>query len=320
MEIVGVGNALMDIIAFVHDEFAPSIGFHNNTTTHLDSARIEAVMDQLPETPLISAGGGAANTTRVASMLGIKSTFVGSVGGDRLGGLYRADLALAGVSLKLVSSSRPTGVFLSMTRSDGGRTILVSPGAALDISQSSPPPDIFRRGSILYLEGFLLRDREYFMACLDGARLAGMEIAVDLASYGLVSVERGFLLEVLPEYASYIFANEDEFCALTELPAEEGLDFLADSGPAFIIKVGERGAVYAQGENRFESPVRAQLPLDETGAGDAFAAGFLAGLARGLPPERCLRAGNRVAEEVIQVPGLCVDSDRIKQAFASILD
>ena len=145
-----------------------------------------------------------------------------------------------------------------------------------------------------------------------------MDVAIDLASYGLVGVERGFLLEVVPEYASYLFANEDEFCALADLPLEEGLDFLADAGPAFVVKLAERGAVYAQGNLRVESPVRAQSPLDSTGAGDAFAAGFLVGVAKGFPPERCLRLGNRIAEEVIRVPGLDVDSSRLRAALTSV--
>jgi sugar/nucleoside kinase (ribokinase family) len=317
MEIVGIGNALMDVIAFVDEEFAPSLGFHNNTTTHLERERLDSVLSRIPE-PLMIAGGGAANTTRVAALLGIKSTFLGSIGEDRFGELYRGDLESDGVTVEARLSPRKTGVFLSLTRPDGGRTVLVAPGAALDVSFEPPPPELFRRGAILYLEGFLLRDRGFFMACLESARQADMDIAIDLASYGLVGVERGFLLEIVPEYASYLFANEDEFCALADLPLEEGLDFLADSGPAFVVKLAERGAVYAQGALRVGSPVRAQSPLDSTGAGDAFAAGFLAGVAKGFPPERCLRLGNRIAEEVIRVPGLAVDTDRLRAALTSV--
>lgn len=317
MEIVGIGNALMDVIAFVDEEFAPSLGFHNNTTTHLDRPRLDSVLSLIPE-PLMVAGGGAANTARVAALLGIKSTFLGSIGEDSLGERYRLDLKGDGVEVMARLSPRKTGVFLSLTRPDGGRTILVAPGAALDVSLEPPPAELFKKGAILYLEGFLLRDRDFFLACLEAARRADMDVAIDLASYGLVGVERGFLLEVVPEYASYLFANEDEFCALADLPLEEGLDFLADAGPAFVVKLAERGAVYAQGNMRVESPVRAQSPLDSTGAGDAFAAGFLVGVAKGFPPERCLRLGNRIAEEVIRVPGLDVDSSRLRAALTSV--
>ena len=173
MEIVGIGNALMDVIAFVDEEFAPSLGFHNNTTTHLDRPRLDSVLSLIPE-PLMIAGGGAANTARVAALLGIKSTFLGSIGEDSLGERYRLDLKGDGVEVMARLSPRKTGVFLSLTRPDGGRTVLVAPGAALDISLEPPPAELFKKGALLYLEGFLLRDRGFFLSCLESARRADM--------------------------------------------------------------------------------------------------------------------------------------------------
>lgn len=319
MEIVGIGNALMDVIAFVDDDFAPSLGFHNGTTAHISSARLDAVLDKLPH-PVMSAGGGAANMARVASMLGAKAHFIGAVGEDIRGAEYRRDLVEAGVELSLVPSPAPTGVFVSLVRPDGGRTILVAPGAALDVCREEAPTSIFRSGRLLYLEGFLLHDRSYFVSCIEAARKAGMDIAMDLGSFSLVEEERDFILEILTEYCDFLFANEDEFCALTGLPLTEGLDLLADSGPAIVVKLSERGAAYICGATRLESPVRALYPVDETGAGDAFAAGFLCGASVGLPPERCLRLGNRIAEEILCVPGLIIDQTRILRAFASVSD
>lgn len=317
MELVGIGNALMDVIAFVDDDFAPSLGFHNGTTVHMSSKRLSEIMDRI-EGPVMSSGGGAANTARVASILGSKASFVGSVGDDPWGAEYRRDLGDSGVELLISSSPEPTGFFVSLVRPDGGRTVLVAPGAALDLSLGAPPPGIFRKESLLYLEGFLLHDRSFFVSCIEAARAADMRIALDLGSYSLVENERDFILEILTDYCDWLFANEDEFCALTGLPLGEGLDLLADSGPALVVKLSERGAVYARGDLRLESPVRAIFPVDETGAGDAFAAGFLSAAAKGLPPERCLRLGNRMAEEVLLVPGLAVDPERLRRAFSSV--
>lgn len=317
MELVGIGNALMDVIAFVDDDFAPSLGFHNGTTVHMPPDRLISVLDRI-EGPVMSSGGGAANTARVASILGSRASFVGSVGDDSWGKAYRKDLGEAGVELILASSPAPTGFFISLVRPDGGRTVLVAPGAALDLSLEGPPPGIFRKDGILYLEGFLLHDRSFFVSCIEAARASGMQIAVDLGSFSLVEAQRDFILEILTDYCDWLFANEDEFCALTGLPLAEGLDLLADSGPALIVKLSERGAIYARGDLRLESPVRALYPVDETGAGDAFAAGFLSAASLGLPPERCLRLGNRIAEEVLLVPGLSVDPERLKRAFASV--
>lgn len=317
MEIVGIGNALMDVIAFVDEDFAPSLGFHNNATVHLDRSRLDAALAGLPGA-IFAAGGGAANTVRAAALLGMKASFSGSVGEDELGRRYRDELLDAGVEPLLSASPEPTGVYCALVRPDGGRSLLVAPSAALDLVREPPRLALFKTGAILYVEGFLLRDRAFFMACLEGGRRAGMKVALDLGSFSLVRAQREFLLELLPDYIDYLFANEDEFSALAELPFGEAIDLLADAGPALVVKLAERGAVYARGPERFESPVRAQSPVDETGAGDAFAAGFLAGVSRGYPPERCLRLGNRIAEEVLSVPGLAVDTERLKAAWDSV--
>ncbi len=317
MDIVGIGNALMDIVAFVDEDFAPSLGFHNGMTVHLGSERIADVLKALPD-PILSAGGGAANTARVSAILGAKATFVGSVGGDAEGRAYGQDLQESGVELRLSTSPAPTGLFINLVRPDGGRTVLVSPGAALDLCLEVPPESLFRASSLLYLEGFLLRDRSYFLACLEGARSRGMRIAIDLGSYSLVEAERDFVLELLTDYCDVLFANDDEFCSLSGLPLTEGLDLLADSGPEIVVKRSERGSVYAKGDVRLESPVRVVYPVDETGAGDSFAAGYLYAASRGLPPERCLRLGNRIAEEVLLVPGLLVSPERLIRAYSSV--
>ncbi len=317
MEIVGIGNALMDVIAFVDDDFAPSLGYHNGATVHMEAAKLAAVLDCLPGY-VWNAGGGAANTLRVASMLGATTHFCGAVGDDRQGQDYQRDLGESGVHLILSPSPEPTGFFVSLVRPDSGRTILVAPGAALDICRSAPQPGVFHHGSILYLEGFLLKSRPFFVACLEGARQAGMKIALDLGSFSLVESERDFILEILTDYCDWLFANEDEFCSLAGLPLGEGLDLLGDSGPALVVKRSERGAIYVKGGLCLESPVRAICPVDETGAGDAFAAAFLTALDKGYSPERCLRMGNRIAEEILSVPGLAIDPARLVKALASV--
>jgi fructokinase len=317
MELVCVGNALMDVIAFVDEDFAPSMGFHNGSTVHMDAPRLAAVLARI-NAPVMCSGGGAANAARVAAILGSSACFYGSVGDDETGRAYCRDLSGTGVELFISLSPSPTGLFLSLVRPDGGRTVLVAPGAALDLCLEAPPASLFRPGAVLYLEGFLLRDRSFFVNCIEGGRAAGMRIGLDLGSLSLVERERDFILEILTDYCDWLFANDDEFCALTGLPLSEGLDLLADSGPAVVVKRSERGAIYAEGELRLESPVRALYPVDETGAGDAFAAGFLTGVAKGLPPERCLRLGNRIAEEVLLVPGLSVDPERLRAALTSV--
>ncbi|HET7838839.1 MAG TPA: PfkB family carbohydrate kinase, partial [Rectinemataceae bacterium] len=228
------------------------------------------------------------------------------------------DLRDAGVESLLRTSPSPTGVYCALVRPDGGRTLLVAPSAALDLGLEPPNPRLFRNGGLLYIEGFLLGNRGFFMDCLRAAREASMEVALDLCSQSLVQSQREFILELLPEYCDILFANEDEFLSLVELPLAEGCSLLADLDLTLVVKRAERGAVWARGGRIIDSPVRAVEPVDQTGAGDAFAAGFLVARSRGLAPERCLRLGNRIAEEVLAVPGFGVDPDRLKDAAGPI--
>jgi sugar/nucleoside kinase (ribokinase family) len=318
MELIGVGNALMDVIAFVDEAFAPSLGYHNNSVSHIDRARMADVLAALPD-PIVSAGGGAANAARAASMLGARAAFAGRVGEDELGERFAEELEFSMVEPILSRSGAPTGVYCALVRPDGGRTLLVSPGASLDLALEPPPPSIFRPGATLFLECFLLRDRAFFMDCVRGAREVGMEIAVDLSSRELASSERDFILGFLPEYCDILFANEDEFAALTRMPIREGLEIFSAWDIEVVVKRAEMGALWSRGGSAFDSPVRELQPVDSTGAGDAFAAGFLYGRSIGLPPERSLRLGNRIAEEVLGVPALGVDPDRIHLAVKRVM-
>jgi sugar/nucleoside kinase (ribokinase family) len=318
MEIVGIGNALMDVIAFVDEAYAPMLGFHNNAVVHFERSRLDSILADLPDTT-VSPGGGVANTVRAAAYLGATAAFAGMVGEDDYGAKYEEELAASGVESFLSRSGDGTGIYCALIRPDGGRTLLVAPGAALDICLESPRDGLFRPGALLYLECFLLSDRAFFMDCLRRARAAGMETAMDLASRALTAANRDFILDLLPKYCDVLFANEDEFVALAGLPLREGLELFAGWDIEIVVKRAEMGAVWAKDGRVVSSPVREMRPVDETGAGDAFAAGFLYGRSLGLPPERSLRLGNRVAEEILCVPGFGVDPERVRRAARGLL-
>jgi sugar/nucleoside kinase (ribokinase family) len=306
-------------IAFVDEAYAPKLGFHNNAVVHFERPKLDAILAELPDAS-VSAGGGVANAMRAASYLGAAASFAGMVGEDDYGSMYEEELAAAGLKTFISRSGAATGIYCALIRPDGGRTLLVAPGAALDISLEPPSDALFLPGALLYLECFLLSDRAFFMDCLRRARASGMEIAMDLASRSLTAANREFILALLSDYCDVLFANEDEFVALSGLPLREGLELFADQDMEVLVKRAEMGAVWAKGGRLVDSPVREMRPVDETGAGDAFAAGFLYGRSLGLAPERSLRLGNRVAEEILGVPGFGVDPERVRRAADSILD
>jgi sugar/nucleoside kinase (ribokinase family) len=313
---VAIGNALLDIVAFVDSELPPSLGFHPGSTTHISTAELLAVLPHL-ESPYISAGGGAANVARVAAQLGMKTSLVGAVGNDSFGKRYRDDLEGQGVAALLSGSDKPTGLFCAMIDQDGVKTILVAPGAALEVSRMGDRIKAIP-GDLLYFDGYVLNDREFFLDCVRWAKARGMRVALDLGSSSLVSSMRGFLRETLPGLCDFVFANESEFLALMGTSVREGLAAFAGDSCCVVVKLAERGALCASGGQLFESPVRAFKPFDDTGAGDAFAGAFLAAAVRDMSVERGLRLANRIAEESLTVAGGAMDPGRIRTASASV--
>lgn len=308
--IIAIGNALLDLFCFVEPEVPEAFGFRTGATTHVREAdRLEPLLASL-EPERRTAGGGAANTARAACLLGLDATFVGCVGRDLRGDFYRESLASVGVEARLSVCDKPTGLFCAMMHPDGRKTIVVAPGAAPFVTERLPELG-GDSGGILYFDGFVIGDGELLARESHRARERGMIVAVDLGSRRHVEANRGAWLEILPDACDLIFANEDEFVALADSSVPEACSRLADRHCAFVVKMGDRGALYSKNGNIVESPVRAQIPIDETGAGDAFAAGFLTGLSSGFSPERCLRLGNRMAEEAIAVLGLGIDPVRI---------
>ena len=213
------------------------------------------------------------------------------VGEDDLGSRYADELRASGVEAFLSRSDAETGVYCALIRPDGGKTLLVSPGAALDLCLEPPREALFQKDATLYLESFLLRDRPFFMECLRRARSAGMEITIDLSNREVASANREFILAMLPDYCDVLFANEDEFIVLTELPLREGLELLASSSMEIVVKRAELGAVWAS-KGRI---VEQSRPRDEARrrhrGGRCLRGRLPLRPLPGISPERCLRLG-----------------------------
>ena len=313
--LIAIGNALVDIFALIDPDLVLSMGFRVNSTSHLEGGALDSLLPRLQGATL-AAAGGAANTARAAVLLGMDASFVGSVGDDAMGLLYASDLDAAGVEPLLTRGALPTGLFCALDHPDGGRTILVAPGAASSVKTTRM--DFARNaGDFLYIDGFALAGSGLLAEEGARARAAGMRVVIDLGSRFLVEANRGSLHDAIPRYCDFVFANEEEFESLAGCSVEEGCKAFADCDCLFVVKTGVRGACLCDHGRIVESPVRAQIPFDETGAGDAFAAGFLFGLSRGVSPERCLRLGNRIAEEAIAVAGLGIDPARIGSVLAA---
>jgi sugar/nucleoside kinase (ribokinase family) len=320
VRLASVGNALYDIVAFVEPDFATRLGFLAGSTAHGERSQLEPVLAALGGGGSRGAGGGATNTARVFASLGHRASFAGSIGRDAIGRDFKADVMGTGVELFLQEGDSPTGVFCVLITPDGERTIVVAPGAALGVKAETIPDAFFSSDATLYIDGFLASRPETIETLIGRAARCGMRIALDVAGFRIATRHREFFLRLIRESCSWTFMNEDEFIALAEAGVDEALQPFSAAAPGtVVVKRAEIGAVCVSDGYVLESAVRPIRATDTTGAGDAFAAGFLSAAFSGAPLARCLRLGNRVAEQAIQVAGLALDGQKLRRAAQTVI-
>jgi ribokinase len=311
----GVGNPLVDYIVHCEPAFMHSLGFAPGSINHVSRILMESILGKLPAKTRV-AGGGSANTCRIASMLGADCMFAGAIGDDALGGWYRAQLEGDGVRASLQEiSSEGTGVFCTFIHGPGMRSLVVAPGAALHFDASGFDPAILRRGGILHAEGFLAGDPEFLSAVFTLGAAAGMSCSLDLGSAELVRSRREEFRAIVEAFCDTVFADESEFAAFSGI---ENIRDAASSLPAdtlFVVKMGERGACSLREGEITEGRTRVRVAVDETGAGDTFAAAFLCASAAGLDEGECLERANRLAGLTVLVPGMGLSAREAREAF-----
>ncbi|MBU0937243.1 MAG: carbohydrate kinase family protein [Spirochaetes bacterium] len=303
------GNALLDISAFVNKNDIIVLGYDPGSTNHLPYDEVHKLLAGLTG-QLRIAGGGAANTARVFKSLGGSSSFAGAVGNDDEGTLYANDLAEAGVASFIQKQEGHSGIFCALIDESGQRTIVVCPGVASSLLPAKIPTSFYASAPVLHVDGFLAEAPENLTEIMQIAAKAGQQISFDVGGRRVTMANRDLFRSLIKDFCTWVFMNEDELQAFTGHDLDHSLPALAkDLEVTLVIKRAQNGALCVHDGSLLESPVRAIRPLDATGAGDAFAAGFLTAVAREAPMAKALRFGNRVAEHAIQVPGMRINPD-----------
>ena len=316
--ILGIGNALTDILAVLPDDSLLNT-FHlpKGSMQHVDMETGDGIWAALkPLGVKYVAGGSAANTITCTAILGMPSGFIGKIGDDELGELFKSDQEQYGVKTTLLKSPHSSG--RSMVFVSGGnaeRTFAVYLGAALDLVPEDLRPEWFEGYDYFHIEGYLVQNQGLVRRALEYARRAGCIISIDMASYNVVESNQAFLHDIVGKYVDIAFANETESKSFTKLDdPRAALDEIAKMCDIAVVKVGKDGSMIKSGDECHFIEAWPADTIDATGAGDTYAAGFLYAHSLGLPLKVCGEAGSIIAAKVVEVIGTKIDIPRWKVA------
>lgn len=320
--VLGIGNALVDILTRIdNDNILNDLNLPKGSMQLVDSAtsaKVGMAVDRFEKS--MAPGGSAANTIHGLAKCGIPTGFIFSVGNDEIGKFFEDSMKEVGVKPIVFHSSTPSGTARAMISPDGERTFATHLGASVELDTKLLKKELFEGWDYCYIEGYLIADQKLVKKTIDLAKQVGCKVAIDLASYNVVEANRDFLLEILPQI-DIVFANEEEAKSLTNSTPEESLEFIAKNCEIAVVKVGKRGSLIKRGDEMVQIGCKKVNVIDTTGAGDMYAAGFLAGLINGFDLKKCGELGSCLAENIIQVIGAKMDEGRwneIKRQFPMI--
>ena len=310
-DLIGVGNPIMDLLAHVPDSFLTQhVAGAKGGMVLVDDEDLARLLAKVGPQLAMMPGGAAANATLGATRLGLATTFLGKLGGDITAETYFNNfLAAGGDGSRFKRASLPNGRCLSLVTPDSQRTLRTHLGAAMTLHPDEISGRDFTGARHAHIEGYLLFNPALAEKVVQTARAAGCTLSIDLASFEVVNAARDWILNQLGEGVTMVFANEDEARALfrRDDSYENFARELAGFGGIAAIKLGKDGAWVARGRDLHRiQAVPAARVVDTTGAGDAWAAGFLYGYLRGASLAAAGAIGSVLGAETVQHLGAAI--------------
>jgi sugar/nucleoside kinase (ribokinase family) len=305
IDVVGIGNAIVDVLAHSEEEFLAREGLVKGTMTLIDAGRADALYRIMG--PAIEASGGSAgNTMAGLASLGGAGAYIGKVRDDFLGQVYRHDIIAAGVRFETppATSGPGTARCLILVTPDGQRTMNTYLGACVELGPADIDPDVIAAAQVTYLEGYVFdppQAQEAFRKAAAIAHSAGRRVALSLSDPFCVGRHRAAFRDLVHGHVDILFANEAEICSLYETD-----DFAAATAAvrghvaiAALTRSAAGSVILAVGAEHPIAAAPVARVVDTTGAGDLYASGFLYGLIRALPLQVCGEIGSLCAAEII---------------------
>jgi fructokinase len=306
MKILGIGNAIVDVICKVDESFIEKNNLTKSTMKlFFDEKEFKDLLINLKIEKTVS-GGSVANSIVGLSQLGDKVGFIGKVSDDNFGVKYEQGLEKENVEYFYSKKKEelPTGTCLILVTPDSERTMCTFLGTAGKINENDVNSEAIKKSELIFLEGYLWDEGEPKKA-FDKAINNANKVAMSLSDLFCVDRHKPHFLNLVKSKLDITFANEQEIKSLIEAKNfSEVIDFSKQLNKLIVITRGEKGAVAINGDKIFENGVKKNLKIiDLTGAGDLFAAGFLHGYINGFKTKDCLEKGTEMSSKVIQQIG-----------------
>jgi sugar/nucleoside kinase (ribokinase family) len=319
-DVVGIGNAIVDIIARCDDAFLSKRNLDKGFMRLIDSNEAAELYEEMgPATE--RSGGSVANSIAGLASLGAKCGFIGRVAADQFGGIFRHDIRSLGIAYATepAGDGAPTARCLVLVTPDGERTMNTFLGASVDLTAADIDAELISAAKVVYLEGYLFDKDEAKSAFRQAAKLAkdaGAKVALSLSDPFCVDRHRDDFRALVKDGADIVFANEKEITSLYETNTFlEAADAALQDCEMAVLTRSEAGSLIVGGGETTEiaaEPV--SEVVDATGAGDLYAAGFLFGLTKGLPIADCGRLGSLAAAEAISHIGARPEANLVELA------
>ena len=309
-DVYGIGNPLMDLLSHVSPHFLQSQQLETDRMYLVDQERQRQLLGELERLgyEMFSApGGSAANTMIGLAQLGGSAAYTGKLGKDDLGALYQQKLEEGGVSTQLAYGAGISGSSLILVSESGSRTMNTFLGMCQELQPEDIVEEVMQQSRFLYIEGYLWDTEDQQEAVVRAIRLAkqhGTQVALSLSDPFCAQRHREAFHRLIREDVDLLFCNQEEaFSLLNTEISQEALEYLANHVQTVALTLGARGALICQQSEMFYVDPRNVKVIDTTGAGDAFAAGFLYALSRDKSAFECGILATAMAAEIIQQMG-----------------
>lgn len=303
-DVVGVGNAIVDVIARVDDAFITEHDLTKAAMMLIDADRATSLYEAMPA-GIEASGGSAANTMAGLASFGSTAAYIGKVRNDQLGEVFRHDIRATGVRYDVPAGTDgpPTARCLIQVTPDAQRTMNTFLGISSLLSPADVDENLVAAASVVYCEGYLWDvdiAKQAIRKAMDAGRASGAKVALTLSDSFCVDRHRDEWLELIESRVDIVFANEAEICSLYECGWETAADKIAGHVEIACLTRSEKGSVIITPHERVAvAPHPVEHLVDTTGAGDLYAAGFLHGLTKGAPLPECGRLASLAAAEII---------------------